>query len=298
MAAEPLVVPSEPSYLFSVIVPAYGDPEGLYRTLANLSIQSCDADGNYVPREIIVIGDGHEKATEKCCKEVFKQLRKVNHIKLDYLYTDRHMGNGNIPRRIGLRRATGVWTMFIDSGTALAYDAFNSLATAVLKFPDAKFITWEMWQMLDPVCIVSKAEAIVYADRSNGLPYIFPGCGTAVRRDIAQLIEWPNTHASDWAYFSQLWDKLYLKEDGTRGDTEEVINKDVVIIPWALTCAYGNKSQRKWRDLIDPSRLEELGWTKGWNQRQEALLKKEQNGEQRPDTESLPRAEDTQPTTL
>ena len=263
---------------FSVIIPTYKDPEALRRTLANLIIQSCDDEEMFVARDLLIIGDGYEKRAEKVCAETLKAIEKMPHIRLGYYYV-KHQGHGNLARAAGLRKAERDWVVFCDSGTAVQKEFFKTLVLAILQNPEAKFATWDMWQGLDPAPVLASAKAIFGSPRENGLPYVLPGCATAVRRTTAQLIDWPQAPASDWVYFSQLWDKLYLVPDlitgGTkRIDTVEQIDVDVVAIPWTLTAAYTNRSTRKVREMPTVADMHEEGWTMGYNQARQAALEK------------------------
>lgn len=256
---------------FSVIIPTYGDPEGLKRTLANLIGQTCELYHDLpVPRDLMVIGDGYEADAARVCEEIIASLKDLPHIRVAYYYLPEHVGNGNMPRAAGMSKAQGDWIMFCDAGTSVQRDCFFTLARAIIGNPEAKFVTWDMYQLIDPTPVLAVAKAVFEVDHSNGLPYVFPGCATAVRRDIAQMQEWPQCPASDWVYFSLLWDKLYLKknDDGTetRTDTQAQVDLDVVAIPWTLTCAYGNRTERKWRETVSAERAEALGWTGGYAQ--------------------------------
>lgn len=268
-----IVLPS-----FSVIIPTYKDPEALRRTLANLIIQSCDEREMFVARDLLVIGDGYEKRAEKVCAETLVAIKNMPHIRLGYYYV-KHQGDGNLARAAGLRKAERDWVVFCDAGTGVQKEFFNACTMAILQNPASKFVTWDMWQGIDPVPIVSNAKAVFECTRSGGLPYVFPGCATAVRREVAQLIDWPCIDASDWVYFSQLWDKVYevpdLMNGGTkRIDTPEQVDIDVVAIPFALTAAYTNRTTRKVRQSPTLDQMHGRGWTMGYNQARKAALEK------------------------
>jgi glycosyltransferase involved in cell wall biosynthesis len=266
MEGEEITLPS-----FSVIIPTFGDPEGLRRTLTNLIGQTCDSYHDLpIPRDLMVVGDGYEAEAATVCQEVMKAAEGLPHVRIGYYYIPEHVGNGNMPRAAGLAKATGDWVVFCDAGTSVQRDFFFTLARAIIGSPDAKFVTWDMYQLIDPTPVLAVAKAVFQVDRSQGLPYVFPGCATAVRRDIAQLQDWPHCEASDWVYFSLLWDKLYLKknEDGTeeRTDTPEQIDLDVIAVPWTLTCCYGARTGRKWREQPTEEGVTKYGWNKGYNQ--------------------------------
>jgi len=244
MSEEEKALPS-----FSVIVPTYGDFEGLGRTLVNMVYQN--EEGRPVQREILVIGDGYEEEAMKMCMDSNEFAKKQNQAaRVWYFHTKGHSGNGNLPRAAGLKRARKDWVIFIDAGTSVTHDCFHILSIGGAERPNLQLMTWDMVQLTDPVPVVTTVYAVDKVDRSNGLPYVLPGCATAVKRELAQSVDWPDTRASDWAYFSTIWEKAFgLPEDKAK------VEEGILLIPKTLTVAYGARTKRKSRM---PSTLEEF----------------------------------------
>lgn len=259
MAGTPTAAPEQKTLTFSVIMPTWGEFEGLKRSLANVVYQSRPE----IFREVIVVGDGFEEGAKQLVELAQETARKEKqNVKIWYLSLSGHSGTGNIPRAIGLERATQEWVCFFDAGTSICHNLFGVLNEAIQEHNDVLITTWDMVQMLDPVPFTSVAKATIECDRSNGLPYVLPGCATAVKREAAQLIPWPNAEASDWVYFSRLWEKLFYA-DG-KEDLEKV-DKSVMIIPWTMTVAYGAREKRKWRPPLTMEEYHKLGYHSGYD---------------------------------
>lgn len=243
---------------FSVIVPTYREFDGLRRTLGNIVYQSA----HEVEREVLVIGDGHEPEVEKIIK--LAQAAAVDdrqNVRIWYKHLTMHTGGGNIPRRVGLKDAMKDYVVFIDAGTGVTHNMFEVLAVLFLKNPEIKIANWDMVQQLDPVPFVSNSALLNSCDRSKGLPYVIPGCSVAIAREYAQKVEWPDTPASDWVYTSKLWNEVFFT-DGK--EDEERVSKEVALIPWVLTIAYGARSIRKWRPPMSQQQYEANGWAQGY----------------------------------
>jgi hypothetical protein len=250
-----------PKPSFSLVIPTWGGADALAKTLQTTVVQSSPARDYDV--EILVIGDGFEQSVKNLLDEFAHAVRKQGlRIYPWYFALREHVGNGNFPRREGLKKATKDWVIFIDTGTALTHRALEFIHRALDQNPDAKFVTWDMAQRMCPVPVMTTVYSVVNTPRTNGLPYVLPGCATAVRRDCAQKVEWPcDQRASDWAFFSQVW----ANEFGT-GEFErlEDINRQVVLIPSTLTIAYAYTPEPKWRWPMTPDEYLAEGFDKGY----------------------------------
>ena len=191
--------------LFSIVVPAHTEEFDTARTLANLIYQM----GPKVPREIIIVSDGPRPEMRRVVQFAKQKLAEEDQpVTIRYAETKEQTGTGNIGRDLGLRKATGEWVMFIDSGTAVLNTMFGMLKLAVEEKPDAQIILWDIIQQLDPApfahfCILAEP---FFNDESIG--YFVPGVGAAIRRTIGQQEQWPNVGPSDWAYWSRIWKRL------------------------------------------------------------------------------------------
>lgn len=259
---EPVKAP-QPS--FSVIIPTFGDGKALAGTLNNILAQS--ELGRNADIEVLVMGDGFETQAKKLTEDA-EGVARSHGLGCYFFYTPiKHSGSGNIPRAEGLRMARKDWVVFLDAGTGVTWRCFEVLIEAITSHPDVKLISWDMVQDLDPVPITTTVQAFFHSDRSQGMPYIFPGCATAVRRDIAQQVEWPNVGPSDWAYFSRIWHVLFGPFETEKA---EDIDKGLLLIQWTLTVAYLHKTNRKWRKPIESvDEFEAKKYHLGWEQAQE-----------------------------
>lgn len=258
---EVAVINTRPS--FSCIIPAHEDPDALARTLMNLIVQ------RFVEKqcriEAVVVGDGLDKIHAEICAQANKYAESVGHdVKVVYCHLKGHSGTGNIPRNAGLKIARNDWVLFTDQGTGVCHDAIETVAAAIEKALkaglDPKFIVWDVVQLTDPVPTTSTITTLLQSKRDRGLPYVIPGIGCAVRRDLAQTVDWPNVGPSDWAYFSRLWEKAF-----GRPEIPEVVTKSVVTIPWVLTVAYANKSTRRERWPHAQAEFDTLGYDQGYD---------------------------------
>ena len=265
-----LIVPSEekkehPS--FSIIIPTWEDPSALAGTLLNLIYQKCGiqaaTDGMLdIEREVIVVGDGREEAVEQVVIAANETARELGQrVRVWYGALKEHCGNGNLPRRMGLKRATKDWVIFLDTGTGVSYNCFSVLAEAIERYPDLRLISWDMVSILQPAPIVSCARVVLECDRSKGLPYVIPGNAAAIKREDAQKVEWPNVRESDWAYFSQLWASMF----GAPGKEDQAeIDRAVGLIPWTMTIAYAYHKDIRTRAPNNLKTYKSSGYDKGW----------------------------------
>lgn len=250
-----------PNPSLSIVIPTWGDPQALNGTLTNIAMQA--DEGRAIEREVLVIGDGFEQEAKSAVERAAKLAARMNqNAKFWYYALKEHTGGGNYPRAAGLRRAGRDWVIFLDAGTALCHYATAVIAVTIKTNPEAKIVTWDMVQLTDPVPVTTTVYAVQNADRSKGLPYVFPGCATAVRRDLAQQVDWPDVPASDWAYFSMIWEKAF----GPAGAERDGADSEVVLIPWTLTVAYAYRKQRKQRMPLKEDGFKRLGYDMGWQQ--------------------------------
>lgn len=231
---------------FSIVIPTYKDHPALARTLCNIICQSDPA--RKILRECIVVGDGYEEEAKKVCESANTVAKNDGqNVKVWYYNLKTHAGNGNYPRAAGLKKATGDYVTFFDAGTGVCVNCFATIASVIQKKPDAKLISWDIVQVLDPVPITSVCQLVATQDRTKGLSYVIPGVSAAVKREIAQQVNWPDVRESDWAYFSLLWEKMYGKGSEETEEVKKRMNDEVILIPWVLTVAYANRSERKVR---------------------------------------------------
>ena len=257
--------PERPS--FSIIIPTYDDPSALAGTLLNIIYQKTGVRASLgdmldIEREVIVVGDGYEEAAEKVVQAANDTAHSLGQrVKVHYKAIKERCGNGNIPRNAGLKLATKDWVMFIDTGTGVSYDCFSVLAEAAERFPELQLITWDMVSILQPAPIVSCSRVVLECDRSAGLPYVIPGNAAAVRREVAQKVDWPNVRESDWAYFSQLWETLFGKPGA---EDQAKIDVGVGLIPWTMTIAYAYHKDIRTRVPNSMEKHVKSGYDKGW----------------------------------
>ena len=257
---ELIVQPHRPS--FSVIIPTHADNDALRATLDSLVVQSRPAISYDL--EVIIVGDGLDVQTKAIVSRFAAETRRNNLRILPWYYAlTEHSGTGNLPRKHGLLRARNDWVIFLDTGAAATYRMFENLCNALDQHPDVWIMTWDMLQLVQPVPIMTSVYAVLNSPRDNGLPYILPGCATAVRRDWAQQTEWPNVRASDWAYFSTVWDNMFIK-DGVE-NVDDVAER-VALIPVTLTVAYAFTKTRKVRWPLTMEEYKERGYESGFTQ--------------------------------
>lgn len=256
---------SRPS--FSIIVPTWGDFDGLARTIGNLCLQS----GTDIKREILVISDGFEEKAKQVVEHykkfvVAKDLADV--VGVGYGHVRAHNGSGNYARRLGLKAAKMDWVMFIDAGTSVCLDCLDAIATSIEQNPEATIVNWDIVQLLDPIPIASSVRAVQNTKRDKGLPYVIPGVSVAVRRDVAQTVEWPvDVRGSDWAYMSQIWKARFGEPED-----EKKVEKELVLIPWTLVVSYGARTERKAREPLTRQQYNDLGYEQGWHHASSELI--------------------------
>jgi hypothetical protein len=191
---------------FSIIVPAHDDILATARTLSNLVHQG----GITLPEwEIIVVSDGPNKMIRNVVRTAQKTaIEEKQPVVLRYLWTKHFQGTGNPGRALGLKAATKDWVMFIDSGTSVIHHAMFMIDFALRQTPDAEMVVWDIIQLVDPVPFVWFSYHMKKALENEKIGYWIPGVGAAVRRELAQQVEWPNVSVSDWAYWCAVWKLL------------------------------------------------------------------------------------------
>lgn len=235
---------------FSVIVPAYDDEMATVRTLSNLIYQS----GPPVTREVLVVADGPIKWVRSAVRLANqKALEAKQPIEFIYMHTSRHYGTGNIGRALALTKVKNDWVFFIDSGTVVLAHTFEMLHYALLDKPDADIIIWDVIQMVDPVPFIHFAFNFKPLLESEKIGYWITGVGAAIRKEIGQLEVWPNTNASDWAYWSAIWKRM------TKPVKACLINSPLVI-------AYAGYDHKRYRDTKTPEYWHNLGYNLSYDE--------------------------------
>jgi len=146
-----------------------------------------------------------------------------------------------------LTKAKNDYVMFIDSGTVVLKHAFEMLNYSFVEKPDTDIFIWDVIQLVDPVPFIHFAFHFKTIVAEEKIGYWITGVGAAIRREIGQSIVWPNTNASDWAYWSAIWKKM---------------NKPVkaALINSPLVIAYAGYDYKRFRDAESPNHWKELGY--------------------------------------
>ncbi len=258
--------------VFAIVVPTYKDADGLKRTLVNIINQP--REFAMIRRNVYVMGDGFERRAKKAIEFAAGVAQRAQqNVSFWYHVTKEHHGTGNIPRDAGLQVAEGTWVCFIDAGTSVCNSFLPQLVDAHITYPEAKVVTWDMVQMLDPIPIVTSVYAVQQMPRTHGLPYVFPGCATMWRLPDAQQVRWPNVRESDWAYSCLMWEKLFVV--GGVEDTEKV-DREVVLVPKVLTVAYGARTLRRQRNQMTGDEYNKMKYDKGWGYKEEEVSGEEE----------------------
>lgn len=239
-----------PPPTFSIVVPTWKETMALARTLSNIVHQTAD-----VPVEVIVVSDGADPTALQVCRATVEYVKvtqgraafdiegkavqdwttaAVNkQTAIRYLELADHTGDGNLPRHAALKQATMGWVLFADAGTAIMECLVDTLVFAFKQYPSCRFVTWDIIQMVDPVPYQTQSAYVSEVDKTKGLPYVIPGVGAAVPRAVAQEVTWPlGERASDWAFYSAVWEKLFPLGEPS-GDNQVAFIPRVMTIPYA-----------------------------------------------------------------